>query len=49
MQSKNKYLSTSPTEEKNFDTAELRNRFIIGTISALIILQPIIPLTTDTL
>ena len=32
MQSKNTYLATSPTEAKNFDTAELRNRFLIGTI-----------------
>ena len=32
MQSNNTYLATSPTEAKNFDTDELRNRFLIGTI-----------------
>ena len=32
MQSNNTYLATSPTEAKNFDTVELRNRFLIGTI-----------------
>ena len=32
MQANNIYLATSPTEAKNFDTGELRNRFLIGTI-----------------
>ena len=32
MQANNIYLATSPTEAKNFDTGELRNRFLIRTI-----------------
>ena len=32
MQANNIYLATSPTEAKNFNTEQLRNRFLIGTI-----------------
>ena len=32
MRTNNIYLATSPTEAKNFNTEQLRNRFLIGTI-----------------